>query len=297
MLSDLHRGLNLRYGADLRALGPLASIFTRLDADPSTRTWLDDCFARPVGALQLAARAVARNVMSDYDANGLVGTHDMRVLGTDQWRQLLDVAALTRLSTGRLLDVGAGDGNVTAELAPLVHEVVATETSSGMAKRLRKRGFTTYEVDLVERTLPDEARASTPSVSPNTPPAAEPSSKPRFEVIALLNVLDRTSRPLTLLERLRSLAAGDGRLLCAVPFPLRPHVHVGSSTVDPDELLPRVAPGEHVWERQALAFAELLFPPLGWRVVRLARAPYLCRGPAKQPVLTLDDAIFVCAAI
>jgi SAM-dependent methyltransferase len=277
MLADLHRGLSLRYGADARALGPLAGSFTRLDADPSTRAWIDDCFARPVGAIQLAARALARNVMSDYDANGLVGTHDMRVLGTDQWRQLLDVATLTRLSQGRLLDVGAGDGNVTAELAPLVREVVATETSSGMAKRLRKRGWVTHEVDLVERGLPDDAG--------------------RFDAIALLNVLDRTSRPLTLLERLRALAMPDARLLCAVPFPLRPHVHVGASTVDPDELLPRVPPGEHVWERQARAFAELLFVPLGWRVLRLARAPYLCRGPAKQPVLTLDDALFVCAPI
>ena len=277
MLADLHRGLSLRYGADARALGPLAGGFTRLDADPSTRAWIDDCFARPVGAIQLAARALARNVMSDYDANGLVGTHDMRVLGTDQWRQLLDVATLTRLANGRLLDVGAGDGNVTAELAPLVREVVTTETSSGMAKRLRKRGWVTHEVDLVERGLPDDAG--------------------RFDATALLNVLDRTSRPLTLLERLRALAMPDARLLCAVPFPLRPHVHVGASTVDPDELLPRVPPGEHVWERQARAFAELLFPPLGWRVLRLARAPYLCRGPAKQPVLTLDDAIFVCAPI
>jgi SAM-dependent methyltransferase len=277
MLADLHRGLSLRYGADARALGPLAASFTRLDADPSTRTWIDDCFTRPVGAVQLAARARARNVMSDYDANGLVGTHDMRVLGTDQWRQLLDVATLTRLSSGRLLDVGAGDGNVTAELAPLVREVVATETSSGMAKRLRKRGWVTHEVDLVERGLPEDAG--------------------RFDAIALLNVLDRTSRPLTLLERLRARAMPDARLLCAVPFPLRPHVHVGASTVDPDELLPRVPPGEHVWERQARAFAELLFVPLGWRVLRLARAPYLCRGPAKQPVLTLDDAIFVCAPI
>lgn len=277
MLADLHRGLSLRYGAEASALGPLAASFTRLDADPSTRAWIDDCFARPVGAVQLAARALARNVMSDYDANGLVGTHDMRVLGTDQWRQLLDVATLTRLSSGRLLDVGAGDGNVTAELAPLVREVVATETSSGMAKRLRKRGWVTHEVDLVERGLPEDAG--------------------RFDAIALLNVLDRTSRPLTLLERLRARAMPDARLLCAVPFPLRPHVHVGASTVDPDELLPRVPPGEHVWERQARAFAELLFVPLGWRVLRLARAPYLCRGPAKQPVLTLDDAIFVCAPI
>ncbi|MEZ4248306.1 MAG: methyltransferase [Polyangiales bacterium] len=274
MLADLYRGLSLRYGANADALGPLAPSFVRLDADPDTRAWIDDCFARPVGALQLAARAVARSMMSDYDANGLVGTHDMRVLGTDQWRQLLDGPTLDHLAEGRLLDVGAGDGHVTAALAPLVRDVVTTETSGGMAKRLRKRGWQCHEVDLALRTLPEGER---------------------FDLVALLNVLDRTSRPLTLLENLRALAAPDARLLCAVPFPLRPHVHVGASTVDPDELLPRAEPGPQVWERQARVFADTLFAPLGWRVIRVARAPYLCRGPARTPVLQLDDALFVCA--
>ena len=55
----------------------------------------------------MAALALARQVMGDYDANGMLGAHDMRVLGTDQWRRLLgDRSELT------LLDVGAGEGQV-----------------------------------------------------------------------------------------------------------------------------------------------------------------------------------------
>ncbi|MBX3249648.1 MAG: methyltransferase domain-containing protein [Myxococcales bacterium] len=270
MLADLYRGLSLRYGASLEALGPLADRFVRLDADPSTRAWIDDCFARPNGALQLAAQAIAKKVMSDYDANALTGAHDMRVLGADQWRQLVD-----RPLAGRLLDVGAGDGNVTAELAPSFDEVVTTETSSKMAERLRRRGWTCVERDLSREPLSDERAAP-------------------FDTLALLNVLDRAAHPLTLLERLRALATSDARLLVAVPFPLSPHVHVGAQVVDPEELLPKVPPGPDLWERQARAFDEHLFLGTGWEVTRLARAPYLCRGSAKQPVLTLDDALFVC---
>lgn len=270
MLADLYRGLSLRYGASPGPLGPLAERFVRLDADPSTRAWIDDCFARPSGALELAAQALAKKMMSDYDANGLVGVHDMRVLGADQWRQLID-----RPLGGRLLDVGAGDGHVTAELASLFDEVATTETSAKMAARLRRRGYACFERDLSREPLSDA------DVRP-------------FDAIALLNVLDRTAQPITLLERLGSLAAPNACLLVAVPFPLRPHVHVGAQVVDPEELLPKVAPGPDLWERQARAFGEHLFVGTGWQVVRLARAPYLCRGSAKQPVLTLDDALFVC---
>lgn len=44
-------------------------------------------------------------------------------------------------ATGSLLDVGAGDGNVTAKLATLHKKVVATEISKHMTTRLAQKGF------------------------------------------------------------------------------------------------------------------------------------------------------------
>jgi hypothetical protein len=41
----------------------------------------------------------------------------------------------------RLLDVGAGDGTVTAELAPLFGEVLATEVSGPCVRAIRRRGI------------------------------------------------------------------------------------------------------------------------------------------------------------
>lgn len=52
-----------------------------------------------------------------------------------------DTDVCTTLATGSLLDVGAGDGNVTAKLATLHKKVVATEISKHMTTRLAQKGF------------------------------------------------------------------------------------------------------------------------------------------------------------
>lgn len=43
--------------------------------------------------------------------------------------------------TAKLLDVGAGDGNVTRRLAPLFDDITVTEASKYMGNRLRGRGY------------------------------------------------------------------------------------------------------------------------------------------------------------
>jgi hypothetical protein len=73
-------------------------------------------------------------MLSDYDANALLDFYAMHLLSTAQWHALLGPHA-----HGRLLDVGAGSGDVTASLAPLFDAVTTTEASRGMARRLRVR--------------------------------------------------------------------------------------------------------------------------------------------------------------
>ena len=267
----------LRYEVREAALSPLLRPALRpLRRDADTEAWLRDAVERPNGAVQLVLRQLARKVMSDYDANGVAGTHDMRVLGAAQWRTLLAQAGVQD-TPRRLLDVGAGEGNVTAALVELLapdrgpDDVVTTELSGPMARRLRKRGWRCHEKDLAAEALPD---AEAP-----------------FDLVGLLNVIDRTSRPLTLLEKLRPLTRGV--LLLAVPLPLRPHVHVGPVTLAPEEKLPSPLGGSESFEAGANALAELAFKPTGWQVAAFARAPYLCRGGASEPVIALDDAIFV----
>lgn len=260
-----YRGIPLRYACRREALEPtLAARYLELGLDPSTRAWIDDAFDRPTAGLRLAARTAARALMGDYEANAMLDTHDMRVLGREQW-----VALLGDASTERWLDIGAGDGRVTREIAAVAKHVVTTETSPRMGKRLRERGFECHVVDVAVEPLPA--------------PGA-------FDVVSALNVLDRTHKPYTLLERMRELLAPTGLLVIAVPLPLSPHVHVGAGTVDPDELLP-IERGS--FELAANTLATLVFPPLGLDVAAFSRVPYLSRGDSRVPVYVLDDAIFV----
>jgi SAM-dependent methyltransferase len=264
-----YRGIELSYGCEPSRLpAELASRFVELELDDGTRRWIDRALERPQARATSAIRDVAAKMVGLYDANALLGAFPMRVLGTDQWRPILGEAA-----GGRLLDVGAGDGAVTAEAAALFDEVVATELSHPMARRLRRRGLRCHEVDLA------------------TEPLLE--AEGTFDVISLLNVLDRTSRPLSLLERLPALCRPGGRLVVAVPVPIRPVVYVGPQQVDPEEVLP--GGGEAGFEAGVSALWQWGLAPLGYRVEVLTRVPYLCRGDARRPVEVLDDAVFVCS--
>lgn len=272
--AESYKGARVRYACDVDAFPPaLRALWRPLDLDASTKSWIDDAVARPHGRTAMAALAIARSVMSDYDANGLVGAHDMRVLGTDQARRLFAAAGVQE--GGSLLDVGAGEGQVTDELAPFFSQVTTTELSTGMARRLRGRGYPCHTIDVAEERLPDAAEAE------------------GFDCVALLNVIDRTSRPYRLVERLRSLLRPGGVLLCTVPLPLKPHVHIGPVTVEPEETLPTPVGGAR-FEDCMSSLAEVFFPACGLEPVLLSRVPYLCRGDRKKPVIALDDAVFMC---
>ena len=152
--------------------------------------------------------------------------------------------------------------------------IVTTETSLAMARRLRARGYACYVRDIAQAPLDEEAP---------------------FDVVALLDVLDRCASPRTLLAAATRALAPGGRLIVAVPLPLRPHVHVAGGTVDPEELLlPSSLDAEKLsWERAASALAAHVLTPLGLVATSLSRVPYLSRGDAGAPVYALDDAVLV----
>jgi hypothetical protein len=109
-------------------------------------------------------------------------------------------------------------------------------------------------------------------------------------VVCCLNVLDRTARPLSLLRSLLTHLSERGRLLVSLPLPPLPHVHVAGGTVAPSERLPSVAID---WESATRELSQRLFEPLGLRVERLARAPYLSRGDSYASLYVLDAAVWV----
>ena len=108
----------------------------------------------------------------------------------------------------RLLDIGAGTGGITLQLAPLFEEVPhCTEVSAASVRRMSSRGLN--------------------SLQGGDPVAAlEPTGlgESDFDVITIFNVLDRAPQPLTLLRQSRKLLSDDGRVVVAVALPFNPYV-------------------------------------------------------------------------
>jgi len=213
------------------------------------------------GALKGVLRGALRRVVSDFDADGLLGTHPMALYGETSWRDLIGVRR-------RLLDVGAGSGGVTVHARSCVGEIVTTEVSGPMASRLRRSGFTCHRVDLASEVPPGLGR---------------------FDAIALSNVIDRCARPRTLLKTALRLLESDGVLVLSVPLPARPHVDVGGVTMDPDE--PIGGDGAD-FESALTDLVERTLEPCGLLVRRLCRTPYLSRG-RDGALHRLDAAVIV----
>lgn len=253
----------LRYDCDLAALGPdLAARFRPLVRDEETERFVAHHGERPHGYLATKLMELGYAFASSYDVHGLFGAYPMHLLSRGAFFDLIDGRAVRTL-----LDVGAGAGYVTEHARTLAEEIVCTETSAQLVRRLRSRGFRAEPIDLTVQPL---GRS--------------------FELVCCFNVLDRTARPLSLLRAARDHLAEGGRLLLSIPLPVTPHVHVRGGTVAPRERLPSASPH---WELAARELSEQLFPPLDLAVQRLARAPYLSRGDRHAPLYALDTALWL----
>jgi len=244
--------------------------------DQSTADYILASDAARHGLVTTWLHRFMRSFLSDFDINGILGTYPMHVLSSAQWQTLLHAAApdqplSNRESWGRLLDIGAGRGDATAELAQLFSQVVVTETSRHMAKRLRKLGYECLAEDISER---DDL-------------------KHQFDVVSLLNVLDRCDRPMSLLATARQAVRPGGLLLLALVLPYKPFVYEHGQPRAP---LERLAIQSAHFELAAAELVTHCLLPLGLEVLTLSRCPYLSGGDAYAPLYELDDLIVVCRA-
>lgn len=255
---------HLETSANLAKLGSFAPRFQELLVDDAWRAQVDALGRH--GRFRTYAQRLARLYLSDFDANALTGMYQMLLLPEHAFRALLGEHA-----GGRLLDVGAGSGDVTSALAPCFDALEATEVSRGMAKKLNQRGVRCHAVDLTEA----------------------PWSGSTFDAVSLLNVLDRCPRPRQLLRHCLQALRSGGTFIVALALPYRPFYFDGPTTPEPLERL-ECDPGPGgSWEDAARRFIERDLLPLDLTLERFARAPYLSAGDSARSVYELDDVVVV----
>ena len=269
-----HFGVELRYRCELERLGALASRFIPSQLDVEGQAFLISSLERQHTRAAAWAHRALTLVLSDFDANGLLGMYPVFLLSTPQASSLLEAGRPGGLRGARLLDVGAGSGDVTTRLAPLVDVIECTEASRFMARRLRRRGFACW-------------RGRVGEGAPGDPLAGET----RHDVIALCNVIDRASKPRSLLASVARHLQPGGLLLLATPLPYDPFYYSGASTLVPDEKLDITA---ERWEDAVVELWQNELARLGFELRALTRLPYLSGGDVQHPAYVLDDVVLVC---
>ena len=259
-------GLTLAYQADLKKLAAINAPFIKLEVDEDRARYIQLADQARHGFFKTWLHRRLRLFFSDFDINGYLGTYPMHVASTAQWEALLGGRP-----GGRLLDVGAGRGDVTQTLAAHFDAVTVTETSAGMARRLKGKGYEVIRADVADGL---DGR--------------------RFDAISLLNVLDRCDKPLSLLGSVRSLLVEGGFLVIALVLPYRPFVYEQGHPRSPVERLPITSDD---FETAAVEFVGLALLSLGFEVTAVSRAPYLSGGDAERPLYELDDLIVICRAV
>jgi 2-polyprenyl-3-methyl-5-hydroxy-6-metoxy-1,4-benzoquinol methylase len=262
-------GFELVYGCAVETLGPWAQAWTPLARDAGTEQFIAHALTRRQGRWSYWLASALRQMFSDFDVNGLLDLYPLHLLSQAQAATLL-----TGLPTHSLLDLGAGNGDVTSCLAPLFEQIQTTEHSSAMVRALRRRGYAAERVR-IDDPIPDSVGAL----------------QRHFDVVACLNVIDRTSHPHSLLRRAASRLNVGGALLVAVPLPLRPFFYDGPVTRDPSELFELQG---STWEAQCVSLAAQVLEVLPeLELFRLARCPYLSGGDPSRSLYVLDDLVLV----
>ncbi|KAI5645494.1 DREV methyltransferase domain-containing protein [Phthorimaea operculella] len=250
--------------------------FVQLDPDEETKEFLSASIEKSTWVWTqlwyLLAKAILKHFWSITDINGWLGRGSMFVLSEAQAHLLLDRAKTEpsegfgdTLSRGSVVDIGAGDGEVSRRFTKLYNEQYATEISASMRKALGKKGYRLLDVD-------DWWRGQS------------------FDCVCMMNLLDRCSKPRTMLRQARTAIKQNGVLLLALVLPYKPYVEVNPDH-KPEERLP--INGQDSFEEQVASFVSFMRSEVGFELVSWTRAPYLCEGDFAQAYYWLDDSVYV----
>lgn len=233
--------------------------------DRALEAFIRDCEEHPHTPLQMAILSLIEQFVPSYEAHGMLGMYPMHILGPQQWEQMVP----THLRGGSLLDVGAGQGFVTEHARSLFSSITATETARSMVRRLWDRGFAAHPLDITDS------------------PAAFP--KESYDVVSVLNVLDRCERPLTLLSNALSFLRHGGLLIISDPLPISQRVRGAHHVVKES-----IGGNCTIWEESLANLYHNTIVPLGLTPTLVTRLPYIYKSSGREPYVILDDFVLVC---
>ncbi|CAO4385423.1 unnamed protein product [Caenorhabditis nigoni] len=248
--------------------------FFSSEADNQTQMFLDNSNKIASNFFWQTVRNIGVMILSSVytktDINGMTGFGNMFLFSENQFSKFLTIERSSWVSSGKkVLDLGAGNGDITEHMRPFFDDVYATELSPKMRKRLASKGYTV--LDALEWANTDV----------------------KFDLITAFNLLDRHYSPSKLLQDLWNVShRSNCHVIVSLVLPVSHYVEFnpnGSST-RPDSYL----------NVQGRTYADHVhhmivnvFKAANFEVVRWTRLPYLCEGDMNNSAYYLPDAVFL----
>lgn len=277
------------YSVDLTKLTnrELSEKFVQFDCDEETNEFLANCEEKSKWMFTNIRNQLAKGLLSKFmtitSINGYLNRGKMFVISKSQLTKLIpelnSPESLTHQVNSTvseensphgekrlLLDLGAGDGNVTDKLSVFFTETHCTEISPVMQKILARKQF---------KLLNCSSWHQQPDL--------------KYDLIACLNLLDRCDQPITILQQMKSKLKPTGLILMALVLPFNQFVEESVNN-RPSESIEITG---LTFEEQLCSLDEKLFAPNGLKIVKWSKVPYLCEGDLDETFYRLTDSIIV----
>jgi len=254
--------------------------FVQLGPDPAAKEFLRTSRRASLSQTVLH-QALCCLPLDDFDINAWLDIYPLHLLTRDQMGKLFSAANVTT-PLPKVLDIGAGSGHVTHELKSHCASLTATETSAAMASRLQESGYEVWHEDIA-------ATAQTRAAM----------GEGNFDLVAVLNVLDRCASPKSMLAAAHMLLApSPSWLLLATPLPFNGAYYGRQTwwTGRPMESLDLGSKDDN-WNTQAVTLIEHVLPSMGFSPMVISRVPYLGGGDAFDDFTECDDVIVLAQKI
>lgn len=250
------------------------SLFFESSPDNETQQFLDHSSKISANYFWQTVRNIGVMILSSIysktDINGMTGFGNMFLFSEQQFTNFLAIDRQTwRANNKSVLDLGAGNGDITEHMRSLFNDVYATELSPKMRNRLASKGYKV--LDALEWAKTDV----------------------KFDLITAFNLLDRHYSPGKLLEDLWTVAhRSNCNVVVSLVLPVNHYVEFnpnGKST-RPDKFL-NVQGRTYAEHVHHMIFN--VFKPANFEVIRWTRLPYLCEGDMNNAAYYLPDAVFL----